>query len=437
MSPLFTENRSDAPAAQGGWRMTFGLLLGILLVSHPLAALTQHKFFYLIGAATGGAAFMYAIARGRLDLSPLLRSKAIYLLLLLPFFSVLWSRYPAATSVRALHFSVFIVVYYFAHTSLYVGRREWLYGVCQALSYLFVALSVGIMARYGAVRANSKEMAAIFGSFAGNSAAAAVLCLPFLLANLFRGKARLLGVGAIPACVAVVLLSQSRGAYLMLVAAAFLMCILFSRDWRTARRNALATVALLAVMALFVGLLGYKKTIGPALRRVHASQLPRLLTGERPIRRASSDYKRAMFYYGGLEIIRGYPLTGIGYGAVKQYLISRYGVGSVSHNLIVTIWGELGLFGLVVFGWAAISAMWRCWRARQAAIKGSPDDFYFYSAALVAFMIAVFHGQFRPMFTQPMFFVVLAALASAPRRPATGATPIPPEARAEPVPVQG
>ncbi len=73
----------------------------------------------------------------------------------------------------------------------------------------------------------------------------------------------------------------------------------------------------------------------------------------------------------------------------------------------------MGLAGLALAAIIAVVGTRRVWIARSAARRVDARVFYFHTATLIAWVVALMHAQFRPQLSNPMFHVLAAAVFAA------------------------
>jgi putative inorganic carbon (HCO3(-)) transporter len=151
-----------------------------------------------------------------------------------------------------------------------------------------------------------------------------------------------------------------------------------------------------------------------------------------------TSISRTTYWKHGLEIMRDYPILGIGYGSWPEYHATNYGVRALPHNVFIEAGAELGYPGL-----AAFLALIGCTflinrRTRQLAKRRSDGGrFIFFMAqgldgAMVGFIAS---GFFITVLYYPFFWINLAmtvALNNAAQRPVSEELPVSRGARGRP-----
>jgi hypothetical protein len=320
-------------------RLPYAPLLAAVLLVYPIAAIVGLKFYVAFLALCIGYVLATRATAGRFavptDRATLLG--AAYLgALALSCFTGLW---PVASAISWAMLLPYVALYLLARRA--VGERglealDWVVRLVPFVSLAVVAVTYAV---FGSVRATSHEMGEVVGSLSNLIVAITAPCLPFLLGSILGGRRISWVWPSIAASITVLLASQSRAALLLLVLILVLVP-LYGVSFR-ARLRHIGRVAfgLILTGGLLVAVAGVDKTIVPVVERVSQSQL---LGNTSTPDRASSDFVRAVMYYEGLRVVRAKPITGIGYGGLSPWIESRWRFPVVSHNLIITAWGEIG-----------------------------------------------------------------------------------------------
>lgn len=183
--------------------------------------------------------------------------------------------------------------------------------------------------------------------------------------------------------------------------------LLYPKKWSIRIVRIIKTGATMIVLAsLVVAFVGMERTVIPVLDRFKGSQLTSIEGLTDPSRDAE-DYRRALIYAQGFKVIAEEPVTGIGYGALTRHLEELHGRGIISHNLIITAWGEMGIPGLVALFWLVGAVFMGLGKYRKKGV-GLTSDKFLAAATLCALIVVFIHAQFRPLFSNPMFPVLLA-----------------------------
>jgi len=161
----------------------------------------------------------------------------------------------------------------------------------------------------------------------------AVLCVPLaisLLRSSRRTWLRVFLLGSILTTLIAVTLAASRGGFLGLVAASILLMWHSRHRWRN-----LALVAFIAPVILLLPLAPIQRLVHPN----HSDQ--------------EAGDARLVAWKAGLNMIKAYPLTGVGLGNFKAVMVGyadpNADINSIAHNTYLEIAAELGIPALLLF----------------------------------------------------------------------------------------
>lgn len=392
------------------------------LIVHAISLFpaVPYKIFYLYAGGTLYIILIFSLMRRSFPFGEILEERRVLAFFALMPLSYLWTLYPEETLFRLMITSIYLWLYLVARLAMRLEGRAWFERLVVAIPYVYLGMFAYLLFNYGTVRPVDRSMSEEIGSVCNLGPGIVELCLPFLL---FRAvclrHTRLFEWGAIGAAIFITILSQSRGAYIMFALTLGLLGLVLQRTpgARAHVRFYWILVLLTCLVSVIVIVVGYDKTIGIVLERIGQSQLISISLSEEPWQ-GESDFSRALSYRAALELLRTHPFKGIGYGGFGPFFEDHFGRFSISHNLIVSVWGELGLPGLLIFGsilYMTLSRLLRIWASHRIV---EPEDFVFWCACLVSLVVALAHGMFRPVMDNPMFFVLLAVAMSAPNVPA-------------------
>ncbi len=386
-----------------------GSLVLISMLVYPFAILTYYRIYFLvIIAASLIVAIMYLRT---LRYQKVANNTSIYLFFMLMISSYVWSHYPGYTLYSIFSTFPFLLLFYIASFSI-KRERSFFEIMVISLPIVYGVLFIIIFLKYGSIRVTNMEMSEVLGSFSGTAPAIVVVCLPYLISMILLRKKWLVSAASIIFVIFVIVASQSRGALLMTLVTLLLVPLLFGRDIATKMRL-LLKMLIVASLVVISTMIVFDDTISIILNRSQDSQVYFVFDSDEPIRR-ETDYGRAVMYFEGISVIKNYPSFGIGYGGLSPHIEGLYGFPMVSHNIIVTVWGEMGIAGLIIFILMIGSAVQRLILARKWTSHYSKSDCYYYSASLVGLIILLLHGMTRPLLTNPMFYILLAIAFTVP-----------------------
>jgi len=381
--------------------------LFILFILYPIFVLFWYKgyFILILSGLLLVVINQIVLNNGRLWLGT--RTAAVYVFFLLPIISVLWSHYPEETLWRGSLVLINIGIFYLMLTANRYDAEIVISKLVIIVPFITLIVFMIIYMVYGSIRPDTVAMDEQIHSISNDLPALVVLCVPYLLMVPGIVRSKILIWGAVAASLFVVLLSQSRGG-LMMILLSILMSIFMYPDKRSIRiiKFAKLSVAAILITAVMVFSFGLDRLVMPVIDRFENSQLTSLNGFINPTK-GGKDYRRAVMYSEGINAIYEEPILGIGYGSLSPYIEKSYIFSIVSHNLIITSLGEMGIPGLMVLLWLMFSIVvgLRNYRGGNA---GTKKDKYFAAATLAALIVAFAHAQFRPLYSNPMVPVLLA-----------------------------
>ena len=331
----------------------------------------------------------------------------VYLFYTLPVINTLWSQYPHETLFRGASVLINIFIFYLSAHANWHSHFTSIQRLVLWVPGTLLLSAVMIFANFGTFRSSD-----VTGSYSNHAASFAILCVPFLLAlRIINGKRRFYYMLGLSACVIIVFISLSRAA-LVLLGVSLLLSVFFvpgKLDVRVSRLLKWLSMVL-GVGGILVLLLGYDETVGRVIERITSSQvfdLRNLLYADETL----DDFWRAAMYSSGIAAIKEYPIWGIGYGGLIRFMELEYGYGLVSHNLVITYWGEMGLVGFAALVWF----LWRIFFMQISMLRDQVlgrYEAFLIAAVSSASTIALVHSFFRPIESNYMFPVVLGVLFS-------------------------
>lgn len=275
------------------------------------------------------------------------------------------------------------------------------------LPIILSLITIFLIIKFGNLRDLSGGAKETVGSFSNQSWSMAIVSLPFLVLMPAQAKAtRIVKIITLAAIGFLCLASQSRSALALFALAWPLMFFFTSGHWltRLSKITPYLTFAFI-VSILLIWSLGIDGTVGVVIDRLQDSQLTSMDTSF-DAKPDQADYGRTVMYLTGIEAIQAHPWLGIGYKGLKSYTEEIYGFGYTSHNVILTVWGEMGLPGLL--GLLVLSAYLFVVHRKviNAKFWAAPlRDFA--SANLCALSLLLVMSQFRPFESNYMMSVCI------------------------------
>lgn len=316
--------------------------------------------------------------------------------------SAIWALYPSFTLKSMAVNSIFLLVWFLAYVLATNYSAIVVANTFKALTLLILGIFLYLIIRFGTIRPYDQETMKSFG-LTGNAAGLwLAISLPFLLWLVLK-KARF-AKSCVVLAVALVFISQSRAAYLIM-----LFCFLMY-SMVTARRKLQYVWRLMVAAAALLGIVSVTYAL-PFTRNIVETGIERLLVNDEPINRgadpgslaAEVDVERLWMFEQGWEGFSTHPIRGVGYNNITVMTEDAYGYSVTSHNILLTLIAECGIPGLLIFATLMASFFRRICRNRR---KGSTDR-EFWLAMTVAMVAALLSGMMHPLLGLPLFYMLL------------------------------
>ena len=389
------------------------ICLTLIFVLYPLFLLSWLKGMVILTTASFVVIVMTDVIINRRSLFFTNRVGVILLFYMLPMISFAWSKTPADTFFRSIIPAVNFAIFYISlHASKY-GREEIIGKISIIVPMYFCFISVCIFSIFGSFRNSSREMAELLGSYSNHSTSIVLMCLPFLIVLASRvGFGLNLPTISIISCILTTILSQSRAGIVILLGVLIFFPVFIggSRIHGLKRLVGILAISAPVTVLVIVGA-GFENTIGGVAQRTASSQVGEALLGD-GLDYREADLARAAMYVFGIEMIIEHPIVGTGFGGLYHFMLERIAFGVVSHNLIITFWGELGLIGMVVLLYFFFRITLDAYQLRTVQFD-LPIEKLMPAACLCCILVFVVYGMVRPFYSNYMFPVMLGYLVHA------------------------
>ncbi len=336
-------------------------------------------------------------------------NKAInyYLFFSLPFFSVIWAHYPSETLFLGAIHLINIFIFYM---TLQVGKKS-IIGLVRKLVIVIPIITALIffafLMIFGSVRAASSEMKEVVLSFPNIGAAFVVLLIPYLIISKQLGLSRNWRNFLWVASLFIIFMSEGRSAIGLSIMGIFLTYFILKGFNLRILFKALSVAGLILFSGLILDTTLKKGLINStATRLINSTNLvDNVLKGPD---QSADDYRRALQYYYGIEAIKENPILGIGFRGLKPYMIERLHnerLGVISHNIIITTLGEMGLISFLLAVWI----FWYSIASLRKIIKNYFDEEAktLAKATMISIILMIIQVQFRPFFINPLAIIIL------------------------------
>jgi O-antigen ligase len=192
----------------------------------------------------------------------------------------------------------------------------------------------------------------------------------------------------------------SRGAWLAVLAGGFFMLISFAikRDLKSQKEMLIAIL----FSSILIGILFFQYNELVITRLTDNSRLE-----------IKSKVERVASYHEAIEMIKKYPITGVGLGnytlALSRQIPNQESFYyQPTHNVFLLIWAETGIFGLLFFIGLLINLFARCFTSRNNVAVAS--------LIVLIILMSIDHWLFSLHFGILFFWLVLGIAASEERK---------------------
>ncbi len=391
------------------------LLTGILLV-YPFSTLFLAKMPILILAFSLCVMVVFELIReqGRL-IRGLIRIKWFVLLSALYILSIQNVTVESLASILVPVAMVMLVQY-----SLSSFDRLKIREFKSLLILAFLSFCVAefyLVFQYGGVRATSYEEKQVIGSFANVMIAPSISIIAFSFFYYKYERSKLYLVAILIATISIFISLSRTGHVLLFLVLIYGFVLLNMHGRRFAYIKAfgigMCSTALLGLVILLSPTINQKFTISME-RFENVLGVGSSLFSEDKIYRDDGDYKRRLQYFVAQEVLSRHSLDGIGYGEFPGYMEKRYGIRATVHNMFLKTWVAIGISGVIVLIILFVDLLRRLWMKRREALYAK-DEFVadFYLTTMLMLGLFILQGQFRGMFGDYIFLLVLGLAYSA------------------------
>lgn len=390
-------------------RLVYFFLQGFI-ITFPLKLLLFKALYIYVATCIALTILLLLIAR-----RPLVVTRSFLLaggLYLIPLLSLITTSYVDVTRGALMALSLNIGLAFLAS---YNRNQEELPRLISILacsfSIVIFLISIVIFSTYGSLRPMGRQMADTVGSFSNHAAAIAILTLPYLFwADKYRLINKIVVRFAITASILIALLSLSRAAFILVLMVLILMQLSLSRRIG----GAILKVAFICFGILLLNFVSYliwgdSSLIAQITSRFQDSQI--LSFGISPPDRDLNDYGRAAMYFEGYQMFLEYWPLGSGFGGLAPYMEEKLGFGYVSHNIVITAAGELGLVGAIGYFFIFSAITIRLWRLKKSSSELISD---LAKSSLVFTFVFFIYSLLRPFGGVYIFPIIMGLVLQIP-----------------------
>jgi len=406
-------------------------LLAMVVVAYLVGSTSVFKVYYVVVAAAWIATMLLLTP----DVPVIVDSWPIVLFNCYLPLTAVWALVPEAALLEGVYHFIAVPVWMIAYVVARQGGIERLSRLAVALPCLVCAMFIWTYVNHGTLRPGR------MGADLAEIGSIAARCMWFVCVPIPLIMWRMLYRRSVPAAVALVLCAvaalwaQSRAGIIWTVVLTASSVVVLSASVKVMLRRlaysaagvVLAAGAVLVSPALLDALAESTRRIRDttfdldSIAEVQSFRARQLAARERrvisPVAHqddvehappaAPDDYERKIMYFEGYQSFLRHPVFGIGYQNLREVTDEKYGYGVVSHNLAITLLGELGIPGTVLFAVLIWGYFHRLRIARDRAHLAATRMFH--RACALAMLGCILLGMTQPMLVSPMYFALLGA----------------------------
>jgi O-antigen ligase len=383
-----------------------GVFVFASVIVFPIARSVHYTSFFL---TVGVASYILLISsiKEKFITESIVSAKWTYMFLVAPILSIPWSIMPTRSAFHAVLLIAFGLIFTISHTIFLKKRIVWFYNTIIYSTTIFSATFLTALLMFGSVRV-SGGAGELLGALSNRIPAVVLPFVPYLYGMWKIGRKKVWVVITSVLVLFIVLTSESRAAYGITLSYLVLIPYFMSRQITRAIKHTLGLSLLGGIAVIGIYFLTGSQFLQPVLERFSESQLLQMEIGN--IKESGGDFARAAMFLEGYNIVTNSPLIGIGYKTFKVHMEEFYPFGIISHNIIISVWGEMGIFGLVSFVGMVSTAFWHTNRGQAVAQNsGEEEKWLFLGASKIALTVLLIHAMVRPQLSNPTFWIVLAA----------------------------
>jgi len=425
----------DAPVVGGaGPRETarvFCGMLALVIVAYLVGSTTVFKLYYVVTAVALLATMMLLTP----DVPVIVDSWPIGLFNAYLPLTALWALVPEQALVAGVIHFIAVPVWMIAYVAARQGGIKRLSKLAVALPYLVAAMFIWTYTQHGTLRPGL--MGAAYdeiGSIAARGMWFTCVPIPLIMWRLIYRRSPG-AAAALVLCVGTALWAESRAGIVWTVVLTVATAVALAPSGKIMLRR-------VAYMAVGGAVLAGGVMVTPALQAPLADRTQRLRDtvfdldsiAEAPQFRARQvearkrrvnegvahqdqvdhtatpapdDYERKLMYFEGYQSFLRHPVRGIGYQNLREATDEAYGIGVVSHSLVITLLAELGIPGTVLFA-VLIGGYFHRLRIARARAELEATRMFIRACGL-AMLACLLLSMTQPMLASPMYFALLGA----------------------------
>lgn len=289
--------------------------------------------------------------------------------------------------------------------------------ICRIINFLLIictVLSFVLFIMYGTLRP-ADQLGHFLGAYGTRMAAYMATIMPFLV---YSGRVRKNHAAniLIVLCVLVGLLTESRSGLAMVSISYIISFVAVSGNYRDSFIKVIKIIPIVIILiSLFLIFFSESNFLENLVGRILSTEISSYIapqSTELGDRSSTDDWGRKVMYMTGWGLVSNPTVIGAGVGSLGYIIADSYNHFIMSHNFFITVIGELGLVGTVIYFFIGCRLIILFYRGYRLSGVGEVSVI---KAAIVSIVVAFVIAQYRPMHDNPVLFFSLGVLIAANR----------------------
>lgn len=382
-----------------------------LLFIYPIASLTKLKIFYIYNSIL----FLFLVYVSffiKKNIYTIIYSNWLIILFFLNFY--FFSLLGLNAKISLLHsffLSIYLVIFFlFIFANYHISPVEISY-ILSVLSIFYFILNIVLIVQFGNIRPYDRYTHESIGSYSNLMVGIVDVTIPYIFLLFYFSKNKIYYSIVLAIIFFNILISQSRASYLVLLLSLFLVFIFYSNSYKSFFKRFICFIFIIIFSILLVYILPItNKYINHTIDRIYNTKFDfsKVISNKDLNINDDQVTPRMVQYQMGIHTIAEYPFRGIGLGNYKYLMEENHGLKRIPHNFIFTIWTGSGLVGFIVFIILLIISFRNLWKGYIYFNRINIFLSYWFLTNFIALIILLFQGLFRPLLTNPIFYLPLA-----------------------------
>lgn len=382
------------------------------MMIYPISTLTFFKLFYFYIVFNVFILLVIIFEYNIISIRAIKATAFMSLLNISFLVSSYWGLNPAHSYNELFYFSIYLLEFFiFCYVLLLYNNQQ----IARVISFLplgLFILNIIFIFTYGTIRADDRLIKSILKSYSNEMTAYSEFCLPILLYSYkyLKDRKKIISLLLIIITIVNILLSQSRGGYMVLVIIMIFAPFLIGQTTALSLLKTYFTYALLSILTIFIlfSIPTTKTLIVKGFERIAAttSEASQMKLSKKKLDREGTV--RILMYIYGSQILNKHFITGLGFRNFKNEMEKKFRAGVIPHNIFLEAISHGGVLALGILLYLIFKTFINLYRLFRFYKQEDESRAYWYLAFLFTFFIVIIHGQFRPTLDTTIFYMPIA-----------------------------